>query len=562
MKVAPELKDFKNFLWMIWRHLLLPDPTPIQYDIADFMQNGPKRSVVEAFRGIGKSWICSAFVVHQLYLDPSKNILVVSASKTRSDDFSTFTLRLINEIPLLQHLRPKADQRFSKIAFDVGLAPPAHAPSVKSLGITSMLTGSRADIIVADDIEVPNNSMTQGMRDKLDEQVKEFDAILKPEGDVRVIFLGTPQCEDTIYSKLQKRGYTARIWPSQYPSHEKAHQLYDNSLAPYIVERITEENIGHSTEPTRFPDTDLEERRLSYGNSGYALQYLLNPRLSDADRYPLKINDLIVTNIDSELAPQKLIYAQTPDNEYRDLPCVGFNGDRFYRPESRVGDMIPYTGSVLAIDPSGRGRDETGYAVCKMLNGFIYTPECGGIKGGYEKPTLIELANIAKRNQVNKVIIEANMGDGMFTELLKPILHGIYPCGIEEVRHTRASGGKEQRVIDTLEPVLAQHKLVIDPQVIKHDYNTIQAYPVEQKATYSLFYQLSRITKDRGSLVHDDRLEALAMGVNYWVQAMAQDPEKKMQAHKKKLLDRELKDFIRMAQGRKKGQRKASWITI
>jgi hypothetical protein len=545
VKVAPELKDFKNFLWMIWRHLLLPDPTPIQYDIADFMQNGPKRSVVEAFRGIGKSWICSAFVVHQLYLDPSKNI--------------------------------KADQRFSKIAFDVGPAPPAHAPSVKSLGITSMLTGSRADIIVADDIEVPNNSMTQGMRDKLDEQVKEFDAILKPDQNCRnkaydsdlppdpskkIIFLGTPQCEDTIYSKLQKRGYTARIWPSQYPSHEKAHQLYDNSLAPYIVERITDDNIGHSTEPTRFPDTDLEERRLSYGNSGYALQYMLNPRLSDADRYPLKINDLIVTNIDSEFAPQKLIYAQTPDNEYRDLPCVGFNGDRFYRPESRVGDMIPYTGSVLAIDPSGRGRDETGYAVCKMLNGFIYTPECGGIKGGYEKPTLIELANIAKRNQVNKVIIEANMGDGMFTELLKPILNSIYPCGIEEVRHTRASGGKEQRVIDTLEPVLAQHKLVIDPQVIKHDYNTIQAYPVEQKASYSLFYQLSRITKDRGSLVHDDRLEALAMGVNYWVQAMAQDPEKKMQAHKKKLLDRELKDFVRMAQGRKKGQKKASWITL
>ena len=306
MNVAPELKDFKNFLCLIWRHLLLPDPTPIQYDIADFMQNGPKRSVVEAFRGIGKSWICSAFVVHQLYLDPSKNILVVSASKTRSDDFSTFTLRLINEIPLLQHLRPKADQRFSKIAFDVGLAPPAHAPSVKSLGITSMLTGSRADIIVADDIEVPNNSMTQGMRDKLDEQVKEFDAILKPQGDVRVIFLGTPQCEDTIYSKLQKRGYTARIWPSQYPSHEKAHQLYDNALAPFIVEGISDKTIGNSTEPTRFPNADLEERRLSYGNSGYALQFLLNPRLSDADRYPLKINDLIVTNIDSELAPQKL----------------------------------------------------------------------------------------------------------------------------------------------------------------------------------------------------------------------------------------------------------------
>jgi len=563
VNVAPELKDFKNFLCLIWRHLALPDPTPIQYEIADWLQYGPKRQQTWAFRGEGKSWICSAFVDWSLLLNPAVNAMVVSASKQRADDFSTFTLRLIHEVPVLQHLKPSADQRFSKIAFEVGPAPPSHSPSVKSLGINSQIAGGRADIIIADDIEVPNNSMTQGMRDALDVKVREFDAVIKSaKVNPKIIYLGTPQCEDTIYKKLEKRGYIPRIWPAIYPTEQFAAKYYGDRLSPYIAKNSTPENIGHSTEPDRFSDADLAERKLSYGNSHFELQYLLNPSLSDADRYPLKINDLIVTNIDSELAPQKLIYAQTPDNEYRDLPCVGFNGDRFYRPESRVGDMIPYTGSVLAIDPSGRGRDETGYAVCKMLNGFIYTPECGGIKGGYEKPTLIELANIAKRNQVNKVIIEANMGDGMFTELLKPILNSIYPCGIEEVRHTRASGGKEQRVIDTLEPVLAQHKLVIDPQVIKHDYNTIQAYPVEQKASYSLFYQLSRITRDRGSLVHDDRLEALAMGVNYWVQAMAQDPEKKMQAHKKKLLDRELKDFIRMAQGRKKGQKKASWITL
>ena len=96
-----QLKDFRNFLFVVWKHLNLPDPTPIQYDIADYMQHGPKRSVVEAFRGVGKSWICSAYVVHQLLLDPSKNFLVVSASKTRSDDFSTFTLRIIREIPML-----------------------------------------------------------------------------------------------------------------------------------------------------------------------------------------------------------------------------------------------------------------------------------------------------------------------------------------------------------------------------------------------------------------------------------------------------------------------------
>ena len=116
-----QLKDFRNFLYLVWKHLNLPDPTPLQYDIADFMQDGPKRSVIMAFRGVGKSWICSAYAVHQLLLDPTKNILVVSASKNRADDFSTFTLKIIHDIPVLQDLIPKNDQRFSKIAFDVDL---------------------------------------------------------------------------------------------------------------------------------------------------------------------------------------------------------------------------------------------------------------------------------------------------------------------------------------------------------------------------------------------------------------------------------------------------------
>jgi hypothetical protein len=108
-----QLKDFRNFLYVVWKHLNLPDPTALQYDIADFMQ------VIMAFRGVGKSWICSAYAVHQLLLDPTKNILVVSASKNRADDFSTFTLKIIHDIPVLQGLIPKNDQRFSKIAFDV-----------------------------------------------------------------------------------------------------------------------------------------------------------------------------------------------------------------------------------------------------------------------------------------------------------------------------------------------------------------------------------------------------------------------------------------------------------
>ena len=121
MELAKEspLRDFRNALYLIWDHLWKsgaitapkPDPTPIQYDIADYLQKGGRRKVIEAFRGIGKSWITAAYVCWRLLLNPNLNFLVVSASKDRSDQFTIFTKRLIHEIPLFQHLKPKDGQR-------------------------------------------------------------------------------------------------------------------------------------------------------------------------------------------------------------------------------------------------------------------------------------------------------------------------------------------------------------------------------------------------------------------------------------------------------------------
>ena len=239
--IDPKIQDFRNFLWICWKHLNLPDPTPIQYDMGTYIDNDERRLCIQAFRGAGKSWITSAYVCHQLLLDPQRNILVVSASKTRADDFSTFTLRLIHEVPLLQHLRPRDGQRMSKISFDVGPAQASHAPSVKSLGITGQLTGSRADLIVADDVESANNSQTQMMRDKLSETIKEFEAIIKPGG--RIIFLGTPQTEMSIYSDLQERGYKTRIWPARYPD-KRLQEAQEGMLAPMVLEGCQEDTEG------------------------------------------------------------------------------------------------------------------------------------------------------------------------------------------------------------------------------------------------------------------------------------------------------------------------------
>lgn len=544
----PRLLDFRNFLFLAWKHLGLPDPTPVQYDIAEYLQHGPRRSVVEAFRGVGKSYITSAFVVHQLLLDPARNILVVSASKQRADDFSTFTLRLIEEMPVLAHLRPKETQRYSKVAFDVGPAPAQHAPSVTSKGITSQITGSRADLIVADDIEVPNNSMTQTMREKLAESVKEFDAVLKPKG--RVVYLGTPQTESSIYNLLPDRGYDVRIWPARVPG-EQQRTTYGHRLAKLVAQGTP----GSPTDPLRFSDHELIERELSYGRSGFALQFMLDTSLNDQDRFPLKLRDLVVMDLNPDIAPEKIVWASGTDQQALDIPCVGLNGDRYHKPMAIVGDWVPYAGSVMAIDPSGKGADETAYAVVKMLNGYLFVTDAGGIPGGYSAETLERLGEIARRQKVNHVIVEENFGGGMFTELLKPVLAKVHPCAVEEVRH---SIQKERRIIDTLEPVMNQHRLVIDAGAIRRDYQSTASRSAETGVQYQLMYQMSRVTRLKGALAHDDRLDALSMAVQYWALQMAQDVDRRISQRKDQLMERELERFLEHAIGRK--PQPATWM--
>lgn len=530
-------EDFRYFLILVWRHLMLPDPTWVQMDIAKWLQDGPRRAITEAFRGVGKSWVTSAYVCWKLLRDPQWKIMVVSASKERADQFSTFTLRLINEMEILRHLIPRADQRQSKIAFDVGPARADHTPSVKSVGIFGQLTGGRANEIVADDVEVPNNSETQAMRDKLAERVKEFDAVLKPGGLVK--YLGTPQMEESLYNQLPQRGYSVRIWTSRVPDEKALNSPgYGDYIAPAIHAMVEQgAKAGDPVDPTRFDDEDLTERELSYGRSGFALQFMLDTRLSDAERYPLKLSDLLITGLNKTEAPERLIWSGDPMYRYQDLHCVGLNGDRYFRPAALIGDWIPYEGVVMAIDPSGRGKDETTYAVVAMLNGFLYVLEAGGMKGGYDDDTLIELCNVAKRNKANAAVIESNFGDGMFTKLLSPHMKRIHPMALEEVRSNQQ---KEKRIIDTLEPVMNQHKLVVCDSVVRKDQESVQDYPTEQQLKRQLFYQMSRLTKDRGSLAFDDRIDVLAMAVAYWVEQMGHDEEERMEERQERIADAEL----------------------
>lgn len=517
----PLKADFRKFLWMIWQAINLPDPTPVQYDIARFLQYGPNKMCIEAFRGVGKSFITSAFVLWCLYCNPQLKIMVVSASKNRADNFVTFTMQLIQTVPQLAFLKPRSDQRQSRVEFDVGPSTPDQTPSVFAKGIDSQLTGGRADIIISDDVEVMNNSMTVAARDLLTEKTKEYSAILKPLPTSRIIYLGTPQTEDSIYNKLPET-FTKRIWPAQVPTDDER-PGYGDDLAPLIEKMFLAGKQGAPSDPQRFDMEELTARRAEYGAAGYQLQFMLNTKLSDEERYPLKLKNLIVTPVPVDKAPYEVYWLPNPDRHMKDLPLYGMAGDKFYAAAGHGSQFAEYQHRVMSIDPSGRGKDETGYAIGFMLASNIWVPKAGGLQGGYEPEVLQALAKLAKKYAIQSIVIESNFGDGMFARLLEPELRKIgVKAEIVEVRnHTM----KEQRICDVLEPVISAHRLIVDPSVVEDDHQTIQRYETMVRMHKSLFHQMTHVCRSKDALRHDDRLDALSMLVQHFTEIMNQDSQ-------------------------------------
>ena len=533
-------QDFKMFLQALWHELGLPAPTRAQYAIADYLQNGPKRLQIQAFRGVGKSWITGAFVLWTLFNDPERKIMIISASKERADNMSIFLQKLIIETPWLNFLRPKSDDsRWSRISFDVNCSP-HQAPSVKSVGITGQLTGSRADLMVLDDIEVPGNSMTEMMREKLLQLCTEAESILTPHDNSRIMYLGTPQTTFTVYRKLAERNYRPFIWPARFP---KDITPYEGLIAPQLQEDIDNGALPWDcTDPDRFDDDDLVDREASMGRSNFALQFMLDTSLSDAEKFPLKMADLVITSVNPTTAPDNVVWCSDPANILKDLPTVGLPGDYFYSPMQLQGEWSPYTETICSVDPSGRGADETAAAYISQKNGILYLHEVRAYRDGYSDNTLLDILRGCKKYGATTLVVESNFGDGIVAELFKKhIIQTKQRILVEEVR---ANVRKEERIIDTLEPILNQHRLVVNKSVVEWDYNSNRDAAPEERLLYMLFYQMSRMCISKYAVKHDDRLDCLAQGVKYYIDALSISAQEQINLRKREEWNDILEQFI------------------
>ena len=519
--------DCNFFCQELWKAIEMPELADHQSLICDWLSDGPRRRGVKAFRGASKTWVTLGYCAWRFFNDANTRILLVSKSEKHSRDSLFMIRRWLGVVPFLQHLAPdrRSGQRDSATKFDVGPAENDRTPSFTAASIGGQLTGMRSHVIIADDCETSENTLTRDMRDRLREQVKEFENILIPGGDI--IVLGTPHHQESLYEKLAESGYTFQSWPSRYPTDEEK----IDDLSPTLKDRLDRGIVapGDPIWPSRFTDEELNEREASEGRSTFAMQYQLLTQLGSGLDYPLRLREAIVMQVQRDQAPLTIAWGQTNDRggstRIEDIPSLGFGTDGFYAPIMYSNEWGSYAGTKMWIDPSGKGADSTGYSVCSWLNGYIWCHACGGLEGGYSQDVLTKLCLIARKYGAREICVEDQFGAGMFVELMRPVLSRYFlPEGSEgfeagwgaSIEGRRVSGQKELRIIGTLEPLLNSKRLVIDRSVAENQ---------------ELQRQWTRITRQRNCLQHDDELEALAMCCSLWEDAMAADPDRGVKRH-------------------------------
>jgi hypothetical protein len=553
--LPPELEPLTHFASYLLRELGLAEyPTKQQISILNYLEKGPDRQIITAYRGCGKSWLTGCYALWRLRRDPFREkVLLIGATADKAIELSTWMLRLVRDVDILQSLQPLTDGRSSVNAWDVGPSIVDQSPSVRAVGILSpSLTGKRCTVAIADDIETMANSITSLKQERLAQAVTEIEAIRKPHVDGELprqtVFLGTPHIETSLYLRLRReRNYAMRFFPARYPNPSDPDEwdCYEDSLSPEIATEVEEDPslAGEPTDPERFGHDELLKREMSMTRASVQLQFQLNCRLSTLDRYPIRLGDLIITDLDGKALPEVITWASGPDQRINDLICVGLGSDRWYNRPMIMQGWIPKDETwrcVLAIDPSGRGADELAYVVLAELNGNFFLLDCGGTTQGYAEEVLRLLALKAQRWAVTQVVVESNWSDGMFSALLSPVLNRVHPCGIEEVRVTQQ---KERRIVDTLAPVVQQHRLVVSHELVRQDYRDAERDP-EKGHQRSLMFQMSRITTERGALMHDDRIDALSLAVGFFTDAAAQDQQRQQSLRQQEQMDWAVQCFM------------------
>lgn len=564
-------EDFALFMFMIW-DCLGYEPHPVQTKTAKWLQEEGEyqasqdkeiRRALFAMRNFGKTLLIATLICWYFKRNPNATVLVQSATQQHSVKIVSFVKKLIETSPYLAEMRPKIEQvgeirsqtLWGRLRLEVGNRTIADKdPSLAAYGAGSQITGSHVDHIICDDIETMENSRTVETREKIKEKIHEYEDVVNPKGTVDII--GTFQhTEAVLVDVVKTMGYSGIRIPSEYPDPLEEDDAELGAmwiLAPWLIEDLERGTAqpGDATYPERWGLDKLMAIK-EQSPSRYRLQRLLDPSMSDESRFPLKMRDLIIHTVDQEIGPRRVLWSNEVGLE--GMPRVGIGNDKPYVHGYVGEEFAAYEQKVMWVDPAGVGEnaDEVGYCVAYILNGLIRVPAWGGLSGGYHESTLKKLADIADKHGVKTIWVEPDMGDGMFTHMLSGMVQdklGL-PIGVKNAEKAAKRGSKEPWICDTLEPILGSHRLILDPNVARNEES---------------MYQLTHITRDRGCLRRDDRIDALAGACSLFQAQMFKDMDKaedqrKLEIRKQDLKewDREVKQMMRSSRQRK---RRGGWL--
>lgn len=508
------MDNFFVFYVYVFAHLGLPAPTRMQLEIANYIsdRDNPHR-LVWSPRGISKSLTSQLYVAWRLYRDPNEHILVLSQSSTRAKSYTQFVKKLIKLLPATSNMSPRNNiERTSSESFDVVGATASDSPSIYASGVGNSIAGMRASMLIIDDVETHITVQSQALIERTQHGVNEAHNLLM-SGKDESITLATPHSQNSLYLDWLDKGTHAFICPARYPEDQS---VYMGFLAPFVKAALDKDPslIGQAIDE-RLDDDFLRAKEMKIGKSNFKLQYMADVSEADDLKHPLKLSDLIVDDVSDEDAPLKVGYSSMPDKMLYGIKHNGFKADRLYSPLYVSPERAEYEMKILSLDPAGRGKDEVGISIIYSLNTRLFIKKVTGLIGGYSDENLTNIATLCAYHKIDTLVIEENWGGGMFTKMLEPFMKRISPrTAVDEVR---ATGQKEVRIIDILEPIANQHRLVIDKDTITKDKDSLNKN--------SFTYQWSHITKERDCLLADDRLDSLGQGVKYMIDKMGDDEQ-------------------------------------
>lgn len=410
--------------------------------IADWLEEcwkgGRLRLLLMAFRGSGKSTIAALFASWLLYINPDLRILVLAADARLAGKMAQQIRKVIERHDRTSHLKPEKKEQWAGSRFTVKRDSALRDPSVQASGITMNITGSHADMIICDDVEVPKTCTTREQRENLRERLAEIEYILDPKGTQ--IYLGTPHSWFSIYADK----------PRIEAGEERAFLAGFERLEIPVLDAD-----NNSAWPEKYSLEGIEKIKAASGPNKFASQMMLQP---------LSVNE-------GRLDPD-LIKLYSEDINYSKELGALFIGDR--RMESSSCWWDPAFGSkkgdrsVLAVTY----QDNEG-------NIFLHHMEYMKVERGETRITsdladappdrataqCRKVGELAKKYYLPSVTVEDN-GVGKFlpgwlrTELAK--MH--VPCGVKIIS---SSANKDTRILEALDALMAAGKLYMHKDVVE-----------------------------------------------------------------------------------------------